>query len=323
MEQPKYPISSYNHFQACVYPQIKKDFSELNHKELHKKCGEMWRFLEDKSKWINMGVDSKKQYEDDMIEFKRQGGVVKVKAKKSQKGSSKKSDAELLSQYKKSLKSREVVNQASLMSLPRIVLRRIDNIQDSETPFVRNTAAAKTSQDGSKASNKTKTNQSNNLKSNMVVNTASLLRLPRINLREPNDTSQDSDASAPVDDTSKLPIFNHGFLTHNKTAEAELKTLRGALTDAQLEEIALTTYNEKLVKFTRKMEDNTQDIQHSIEQMENYLAQLKAKIVVDLKMMSSNSTENIVNHIKDLSSEEKLRKEPETVQQAQNILSKM
>lgn len=258
MKRPKRP-NSYNFFQSSVYPQCKKDFPELKNQELTKKCGEMWRNLADKGKWIAMAAVGMKKYEEDMIEFKRQ----EVEAKKVQKESSKKSKASDKS-LKSKLKSRQVVHQASLLSFPRICLRRIDDTLD-----------------------------------------------------------QDSDTSAPVDDATKFPVFNDNFLTHNKAAEVELRTLRTGLTDAQLEEAGLIMYNEKLETNIRKLEDSTHAIQHKIEQMEHYLALLKAKIVVDLKIQSCSSTDDIANFIKDLSSEEKLRKEPETVQQARNVLDKI
>jgi len=71
---PKRPMSAYFLWLNENRDQIKKDNPGIAITEVSKKAGELWRALEDKSKWEEMQVKAKEEYEVKMAEWKAAGG---------------------------------------------------------------------------------------------------------------------------------------------------------------------------------------------------------------------------------------------------------
>lgn len=71
---PKRPMSAYFLWLNENRDQIKKDNPDFAITEISKKAGELWRGLEDKSKWEKMQVKAKEEYEEKMAAYKASGG---------------------------------------------------------------------------------------------------------------------------------------------------------------------------------------------------------------------------------------------------------
>jgi len=71
--------------------QIKKDNPGIAMTEIGKKAGEMWKELEDKSKWIAKAAEDKERYEKELKKWK-EGGNLKPTAESPEKEKGKPSE---------------------------------------------------------------------------------------------------------------------------------------------------------------------------------------------------------------------------------------
>lgn len=86
--KPKRPQSAFFLWMNENRERIKKDNPSLSLTEVSKKAGDLWKELKDKSKWEELAVKAKKQYEKDMAEYKASGGGGESSPKKKKKSSS-------------------------------------------------------------------------------------------------------------------------------------------------------------------------------------------------------------------------------------------
>ncbi len=73
-DRPKRPLSSYMIFLSGQREQIKRENPGMKITEIAKRGGELWRALEDKSKWHQEAAEAKDRYTILMREYESNGG---------------------------------------------------------------------------------------------------------------------------------------------------------------------------------------------------------------------------------------------------------
>lgn len=154
-----------------------------------------------------------------------------------------------------------------------------------------------------------------------------LVRMPRkqvppINSKKPLTSHQhDASSSSSLEDApEEVQIFKQDFFDHNKAAELELKTLRKNLLDAEMNGTSLVECNTKLEAGVKRVNLNTDILKGENARLEEYWDDLLAKLTDGFNTVR---TSDIANFIKDLSSEEVARKQPQAVKRARNIIAKL
>lgn len=159
--------------------------------------------------------------------------------------------------------------------------------------------------------------------------TASLLVRPKKRVvpskssKKPLTSHQDNArSSTPIEDApEKVQIFKQEFFDHNKSAELELKVLRKNLLDADLIRASLVEYNTKLEAGVDRVNLNTEIIKGENARLEKYQDDLKAKLTDGFK--ATIKTSDIVNFVKNMSSEEVARKQPQAAKHARHIIANL
>lgn len=73
-DKPKRPLSAYMLWLNSARESIKKENPDFKVTDIAKKGGELWRAMKDKTEWEGKAANAKKQYEQDMKDFERNGG---------------------------------------------------------------------------------------------------------------------------------------------------------------------------------------------------------------------------------------------------------
>merc|ERR1712156_1346153 len=72
---------------------IEKENPKMSFEEIGKKAGELWKAVEDKSKWEEEAEKDKKRYDTEMEKWKAEGGSEALRKAKSKKSTSSKSSS--------------------------------------------------------------------------------------------------------------------------------------------------------------------------------------------------------------------------------------
>merc|ERR1712025_1541784 len=75
--RPKKPLSSYFLFTADKRDEMKAKYPDLKVHEIAKKLGEMWKNMEDKSKYEKQAEEAKSAYQEAMRNYQPSGGTGK------------------------------------------------------------------------------------------------------------------------------------------------------------------------------------------------------------------------------------------------------
>lgn len=92
-DRPKRPLSSYMIFLSTQREQIKLDNPGIKITEIAKRGGELWRALEDKSKWHQEAAEAKDKYTMLIKEYEINGGTVAPPSRKRKMGTKNSVDA--------------------------------------------------------------------------------------------------------------------------------------------------------------------------------------------------------------------------------------
>lgn len=84
-ERPKRPLSSYMIFLSGQRERIKREHPEMKITEIAKLGGQMWRALEDKSKWHQEAAEAKDRYNILMREYEQNGGSMDAPVSRKRK----------------------------------------------------------------------------------------------------------------------------------------------------------------------------------------------------------------------------------------------
>lgn len=86
VKPPKRPLTSYMIFLNDHREQIKQENVGIKITDIAKRGGELWRALEDKSKWNLMAAEAKDRYTLQMKEFEVNGESVQAPSRKRKIG---------------------------------------------------------------------------------------------------------------------------------------------------------------------------------------------------------------------------------------------
>ncbi|GAB0097475.1 high mobility group protein 20A [Sergentomyia squamirostris] len=122
-----------------------------------------------------------------------------------------------------------------------------------------------------------------------------------------------------------IPIFTDEFLDHNKSVEAELRTLRKSFTDYEQQNSVLEKHVENMRNGINKLTNETTEMSANNKILQAYLEKLRSKLV---NAMTSLPLPSGTNHITDLTIDDFLQDlpaahGPATINKAKDLIRKL